>query len=94
MTQATEIFEKHWLKTTGKPLDEATKQHMNYVLDAINEALMLSDSSAYFASDIGYWKERCKLAEKCLEESPCDPDITSEQIKAWEEYHKFIKFNL
>lgn len=30
MTKATEIFEKHWLKATGKPLDEATKQHMNY----------------------------------------------------------------
>lgn len=41
MKQATEIFEKHWTKRTGKPLDEATKQHMAYCIEAINEALLL-----------------------------------------------------
>jgi hypothetical protein len=40
-----------------------------------------------------YWETRCKLAEKCLEESPCDPDITSNQIVAHSEYHKFLKEN-
>ena len=40
-----------------------------------------------------YWKQRCLLAEKCIEESPCDPDITEEQIKAFKEYHNFIKTN-
>ena len=43
-------------------------------------------------SDVDYWKQRCLLAEKCLEESPCDPDITSDQIKAWNAYHKFISW--
>lgn len=38
-----------------------------------------------------YWRERCTLAEKCLEESPCDPDITPKQIEAWSNYHAFIK---
>lgn len=38
-----------------------------------------------------YWKKRCELAEKCLGESPCDPDITGEQIKAHNEYNEFIK---
>lgn len=35
-----------------------------------------------------YWKERCEAAERVINESPCDPDITSNQIKAinvWEE---------
>ena len=37
MEKATEIFEKHWTKATGKPLDEATK----YAIEAVNEALLL-----------------------------------------------------
>jgi len=40
-----------------------------------------------------YWKERCLLAETCLEKSPCDPDINSEQIEAWNAYHNFIRLN-
>lgn len=46
--------------------------------------------SGSLLSDADYWKQRCLLAEQCLEESPCDPDITSDQIKAWNAYHKFI----
>jgi hypothetical protein len=38
-----------------------------------------------------YWEQRCKLIEKVEEENPCDPDITSGQIEAWSNYHKFIK---
>lgn len=41
MEKATEIFEKHWTKATGKPLDKATKHHMKYAIEAINEALLL-----------------------------------------------------
>ena len=48
--------------------------------------------SSSLLSDVDYWKQRCLLAEKCLEESPCDPDITSDQIKAWNAYHKFISW--
>jgi len=39
MKQATEIFEKHWVKATGKPLDETTKHHMKYAIEAVDEAL-------------------------------------------------------
>jgi hypothetical protein len=46
--------------------------------------------SGSLLSDVDYWKQRCLLAEKCLEESPCDPDITADQIKARNAYHKFI----
>ena len=48
--------------------------------------------SGSLLSDVDYWKQRCLLAEQCLEESPCDPDITSDQIKAWNAYHKFISW--
>lgn len=48
--------------------------------------------SGSLLSDTDYWKQRCLLAEKCLEESHCDPDITSDQIKAWNAYHKFISW--
>lgn len=40
-------------------------------------------------NDLHYWQIRCELAEKCIEESPCDPDITQKQIdslKEWEEF--------
>lgn len=40
-----------------------------------------------------YLKQRCLLAEKCLEESPCDPDITLEQIKAHSDYNIFLDKN-
>ena len=40
--------------------------------------------------ELDYWKQRCELAEKCIEESPCDPDITSDQIKAHNDYNEFI----
>jgi hypothetical protein len=39
MSKATELFEKHWKKATNKPLDESTKKHMQYAIDAISEAL-------------------------------------------------------
>lgn len=43
MDKATELFEKYWKLKTGKELDETTKVHMNYCIDAINEALNLSN---------------------------------------------------
>lgn len=41
--------------------------------------------------DLEYWKQRCILMEHIDEESPCDPDITSDQIKAYANFHNFIK---
>lgn len=41
--------------------------------------------------ELEYWKTRCKLAEACLEASPDDPDVTSEQIEAWSRYNTFIE---
>lgn len=38
-SKAEEIFAKHWRAKTGKELDPATKAHMQYAIDAIDEAL-------------------------------------------------------
>ena len=40
-------------------------------------------------AELDYWKTRCELAEKFIEESPCDVDITPNQLKAWNEYQQF-----
>lgn len=47
MDKATQIFEKHWKKATGKPLDEATKSIMQYAIDAVNEALGIDEDSEF-----------------------------------------------
>ena len=60
--------------------------------EAENKPLQQPLVSGSLLSDLDYWKQRCLLAEKCLEESPCDPDITADQIKAWSAYHKFISW--
>ena len=60
-----------------------TEEAVNSDLGAVGVLLL---------SDTDYWKQRCLLAERCLEKSPCDPDITSDQIKAWNAYHKFISW--
>jgi len=38
-----------------------------------------------------YWHQRSKLADAYIKETPCDPDITDAQLKAWLEYQEFIK---
>lgn len=47
MDKALEIFEKHWTKSTGKPLDEMTKNHMKYAIEAIHEALSMMPEFVY-----------------------------------------------
>jgi hypothetical protein len=41
-----------------------------------------------------YWKKRCELAEKIIEETPCDGDICTKQIEAWEEYNSFMNLQI
>ena len=38
-----------------------------------------------------YWRKRCELAEQVIEHTPCDMDITEEQIQAVSNYNDFIK---
>jgi len=44
----------------------------------------------YAESHIQYWKKRCELAEKFIQESPCDNDITDAQLMAWTQYNTFV----
>ena len=37
-----------------------------------------------------YWKTRCLAAEDYIAKSPCDPDITKEQIKAHEIWSQLV----
>jgi hypothetical protein len=55
----------------------------------------IKNSPNYFTllSEWSYWKIRCLLAEKCLNESPCDPDIAKAQIEANNAYVKFLAEN-
>lgn len=38
------------------------------------------------SESIEYWVERALRAEAYIEECPCDPDITEDQLKAYEEW--------
>jgi len=38
-----------------------------------------------------YWKKRAELAEKYISESPCDPDITTEQLNAYLQWQEYLK---
>lgn len=74
-----------WL--SGGCNDEDRKKLTNDIALAISS----NDTQAVISSsDSFYWKERCRLAEKCLDESPCDPDITSTQIKAGNKYRGYL----
>lgn len=41
--------------------------------------------------ELAYWKQRCLAAEKFIQETPCDPDITNTQIEAQHEWKELIK---
>nr|WP_298658555.1 hypothetical protein [uncultured Flavobacterium sp.] len=58
----------------------------------LRELPLLSEQKVV-TENVEYWKQRCLLAEKCLEESPSDPDITMGQIAAWSAYNEFIRLN-
>ena len=57
-------------------------------LNSYQRSLALQEYNHLHAK-ANYWERRCELAEKCIEESPCDPDITSGQIKAHNEWTNF-----
>ncbi len=85
---------KHRIETGDRFLVNLHKDDRDLLAIILEQyaALRQPPVSGSLLSDLDYWKQRCLLAEKCLEESPCDPDITSDQIKAWNAYHKFISW--
>jgi len=70
---------------------------INHVREYIVFEVLSNEGATEGAKQIGegsesYWKKRCLAAERCLEVSPCDPDITKEQIKAHAEWQQ-LKLN-
>lgn len=65
-----------------------------YILDLLGlspltdaaEVLAILEHYYYQKKELEYWKRRCQAAEKCIENSPCDPDITPSQIEAFKEW--------
>ena len=90
----TEEYFEEWWTPKELPKNGFNKTAMLDFAEwyAQQRALRQPPVSGSLLSDVDYWKQRCLLAEQCLEESPCDPDITSDQIKAWNAYHKFISW--
>ena len=65
----------------------ARKQHHFYTTDQKPKDEVVDRT---VISEATYWKVRCGLMEDIESENPCDPDITSDQIKAYNAYNKFI----
>lgn len=78
-------------KLSPKKREELIIDLIDFVEKDRAKQLILSGVSG--SADADYWSERCKHAENIWEKSPCDPDITDEQIEAHNEYHNFIKEN-
>jgi len=49
------------------------------------------DCFTWMRHDGEYWKRRCELAEKYIDESPCDPDTYDDQITAYRKWMDFKK---
>lgn len=48
-------------------------------------------SEEEYNKELEYWHERCLLAEDCINENPCELDITKEQITAHLKWQNKIK---
>lgn len=44
---AESVFQKHWIKTTSKPIDDVIKSHMRYVIDAMEDYADQKSKSTY-----------------------------------------------
>ena len=66
----------------------ATQEEVDKALERIREYSTPIHNG--YEAEIYYWKTRCRLAEAIVEASPCDPDITTEQIEAHQNYQSFL----
>ena len=77
--------DKDYRPATQEEVDRTLKQIREY-----NKALGRTPIHNGYEAEIYYWKTRCRLAEAIVEASPCDPDITTEQIEAHQNYQSFL----
>lgn len=84
--EAKELFEKHWTKATGKPIDEMTIQHMSYAIDAIDEALgQRSEAVKTFE------EAKQKVAQKYSDEPFAIADTCQSPIGDTGDYNSWIE---
>lgn len=78
-------LEENYGWTGTKEFTEMQKELINDVAKIISNQVdkPVSDDFAEL-----YWKHRCEAAESFISESPCDPDITEKQIKAYAYWKK------
>ncbi len=69
------------------------KSNLELIADAGNTIQKCGKLPSELLSLVEYYKEKSELLEIIDSESPCDPDITEGQIKAYANYQKFLKAN-
>lgn len=83
--EAEEILAKHWTKATSKPLDEATKNHLNYAIEAVAEGLLANDK------EVMLWETTMM---KLIGEDGLGSVIAKiKQLKKDSEELKYLKYN-
>jgi hypothetical protein len=75
------LFPGEFLEFMKKALIELSKKE-----DDVTKMLLID-----FYKESYYWSKRCELVEEILRNTPCDPDLNTEQIEAWYNYKSFIK---
>lgn len=101
MKQAEKFFKEEWGDDVADDVTVKLKHGlMEMTMQEIYETMekyksQESDSlpcvsECHEAKVAEYWHQRSKKAEAYINESPCVPDITDSQLKAWREYQDFI----
>lgn len=70
-----------------------TMENENFVWVYNGNKSILIEKEEPLQRDMAYWQRRCELAEAIIEHTPCDPDVTQEQIVAHSAYNHFILNN-
>ena len=74
---------QHYLETTPK-------EKIQEDWDKVSTMGLKGPTVEEYFNPESYWEKRCRAAELYIEESPCDPDITSNQIKAYIEWKDIV----
>lgn len=54
----------------------------------------MSDKKLTILPQLKYYQKLCCLLERVEKENPCDPDITSDQIRAYKALNNFKENNI
>lgn len=85
---AQELFDKYKETAITIKMTEGIITKDNFI-KAIGEIISLPVEAQVSDDFAGlYWKHRCEAAEIFIAKSPCDPDITEGQIKAYAYWKK------